>query len=416
MTNHKDIKNADITETNAAPASSTDCCGPKAAEDTVCCGGPAKEVEVASCCGSKDAAIPVPVAISAADGDGDGVAVDCCGKPKPKIDKLLWGSGTLVALGYFTYLLVPAASLPSALHHFSHGVFSLMNTMWVGIALGIFFVGLIGRVPRDLVMSALGRDSGLNGILRATGAGLLLDLCSHGILMVGMRLYERGASLGQVMAFLIASPWNSISLTIILVALIGLPWTLAFIVLSGVIAVISGLIFERLTANGTLPSNPNRSTLPDNYHFWPEVKANWKSIEWRTDVLWDVLKDGLKESTMILRWLLFGVVLAAALRSVVSVEMFQQWFGPTLFGLAVTLVVTTILEVCSEGSSPIAADILTRGKAPGNAFTFLMAGVATDYTEVMSIKERTKSWKIALFLPLVTVPQVIVIGWILNQV
>ena len=99
-------------------------------------------------------------------------------------------------------------------------------------------------------------NGGLNGILRATGAGLLLDLCSHGILMVGMRLYERGASLGQVMAFLIASPWNSISLTIILVALIGLPWTLAFIVLSAVIAVVSGLIFERLTANGTLPSNP----------------------------------------------------------------------------------------------------------------------------------------------------------------
>ncbi len=44
-----------------------------------------------------------------------------------------------------------------------------------------------------------------------------------------------------------------------------------------------------------------------------------------------------------------------------------------------------------------------------------MAGVATDYTEVMSIKERTKSWKIALFLPLVTVPQVILIGWLLNQ-
>jgi hypothetical protein len=66
-------------------------------------------------------------------------------------------------------------------------------------------------------MGVLGRKEGLGGILRATGAGLLLDLCSHGILLVGMKLYERGASLGQTMAFLIASPWNSISLTIILV-------------------------------------------------------------------------------------------------------------------------------------------------------------------------------------------------------
>lgn len=44
-----------------------------------------------------------------------------------------------------------------------------------------------------------------------------------------------------------------------------------------------------------------------------------------------------------------------------------------------------------------------------------MTGVATDYTEIMVIKDATKSWKIALFLPLVTVPQVIVLGYIINN-
>ena len=41
--------------------------------------------------------------------------------------------------------------------------------------------------------------------------------------------------------------------------------------------------------------------------------------------------------------------------------------------------------------------------------------MATDYTEVMSIRDTTRSWKIALFLPLVTVPQVMVIGFLLNS-
>ena len=54
------------------------------------------------------------------------------------------------------------------------------------------------------------------GLLRAALAGVFLDLCSHGILAVGMKLYERGASAGQVMTFLLASPWNSFSLTLIL--------------------------------------------------------------------------------------------------------------------------------------------------------------------------------------------------------
>ena len=73
---------------------------------------------------------------------------------------------------------------------------------------------------------------------------------------------------------------------------------------------------------------------------------------------------------MILRWILFGAVLAAAIRALVPLEVFGDWFGPTLAGLALTFVAATIIEVCSEGSSPIAADLLTRANAPGNGFAF----------------------------------------------
>ncbi len=72
--------------------------------------------------------------------------------------------------------------------------------------------------------------------------------------------------------------------------------------------------------------------------------------------------------------------------------------------------------MCSEGSSPVAADFLLRANAPGNALAFLMTGVATDYTEILSLKDTTKSWKLAFFLPLLTVPQVILIALILNHV
>ena len=241
-----------------------------------------------------------------------------------------------------------------------------------------------------------------------------MDLCSHGILMVGMKLYQKGASLGQVMAFLIASPWNSLSLTLIMFALIGLPWTLAFIALSIVVAVISGLIFDRLVARNILPGDIEHQGLPDGFDFWPEAKAAWAVTKidktWVKGVLW----EGVQGSRIVVRWLLFGILLAAAIRGFVSLDNFQSYFGPTAIGLALTLLAATIIEVCSEGSTPIAADLMTRANAPGNSFAFLMTGVATDYTEVMVIKDTMKSWKIALFLPLVTVPQVVIIALILN--
>jgi uncharacterized membrane protein YraQ (UPF0718 family) len=109
------------------------------------------------------------------------------------------------------------------------------------------------------------------------------------------------------------------------------------------------------------------------------------------------------------------VVLASLIRAFVPADLFADWFGPTLIGLGLTVLAATIIEVCSEGSVPIAADLMNRASAPGNAFTFLMAGVATDYTEVMVIRDTTRSWKLALFLPLVTVPQVVLIGVLLNM-
>lgn len=341
---------------------------------------------------------------------------DSCSSSSGRPDYMLWGSLSICTFLYIQALLLPEFG-PSYdwYHRLANGVFELLNTMWWGLLLGLFMVAVLVKVPREFVMSILGTRSGFVGILRATAAGVLLDLCNHGILMVGAKLYERGASAGQLMAFLIASPWNSLSLTLILIALIGLPWTLAFIALSAAVAIIVGVLFDRCVDKGILPANPNQEDLPDNFAFFPEAKRQLKQLKITPAWIKEILIGSVTESRMVLRWIFFGVVLASAIRAFVSPEHFGTYFGPSLMGLAFTLVAATIIEVCSEGSTPIAADLLTRAGAPGNSFAFLMTGVSTDYTEIMVIKDTTKSWKMALYLPLFTVPQVIALGWVLNQ-
>ena len=337
-----------------------------------------------------------------------------CHTPSNRIDWLLWGSGTIVVVAWFWALASGAHDHVSAIGMFTGGIFELFNRMWWGLALGVLFVGILARIPRELVMGVLGREAGLGGLFRATLAGVFLDLCSHGILAVGMKLYERGASAGQVMAFLLASPWNSISLTLILIGLIGLGWTLLFIALSLVIGVVTGLVFDALVSNGRLPGNPWREQLEEERplaELWQEFR---QSLSFSAGGGIRLLRDGLAGSRVVLRWALFGLVLAALIRAFVPADSFATWFGPSMVGLWLTLLAATIIEVCSEGATPIAADLMNRAGAPGNSFTFLMAGVATDYTELMSIRDTTGSWRIALALPLVTVPQVVVIGFLLN--
>ena len=362
---------------------------------------------MSSCCSSPEPESP----------DSGNDDASCCGGSKKRFDWLLWGSLIFVLLGYFGHLLFAEVMVGAStqLAHFCRGVFELLNKMWWGLALGILAVGMLGWVPREWVAAVLGKPGTITGIMRAICAGLILDLCNHGILLVAMKLYERGASFGQTLAFLIASPWNSLSLTLVLFALIGVKLTLVFILLSALIAIVTGLLVEMMVKAGRLPANPNAAELPEGFKLWPEMKTAFKQSRINHILLGQMLKAGLSESQMILRWIFFGTVLAAAIRAVVPADVFGDWFGPTWMGVLLTLVAATVIEVCSEGSSPIAADLVTRANAPGNGFAFLMAGAATDYTEIMALKETTRSWKMSLVLPMLTLPQVVVIAWMVNS-
>jgi len=372
---------------------------------------------VPSCCGGK----PQPAEVSApkpscCGGGGEEATPSCCApssEGKKRIDWLFWASVILVAIGMAGHLWFPVG--PKWWHEFSHGTYEMMMKAWWGILAGIIAVGVIGRLPRELVLGLLGKGGSFSGILRATFAGTLLDLCNHGILLVAMQLYRKGASLGQTMAFLIASPWNSLSVTLLLAAMIGWKWTVAFLLLSMVIGIITGWIVDKMVKAGRLPANPNAHELPEDFRFGPAFRIAMRDLKPTPSNLGHMLKDGLGESKMILRWILFGIALAALIQAFVPDDVFSKFFGPSLIGLFITLFAATVIEVCSEGSSPIAADLITRGAAPGNAFTFLMAGAATDYTEIVVLRQTTGSWKAALILPLLTTPQVLIVGWLLNQ-
>ncbi|PJB70065.1 MAG: ATPase [Alphaproteobacteria bacterium CG_4_9_14_3_um_filter_47_13] len=332
---------------------------------------------------------------------------------KERFDYMLYGTLGILVLSCLAFIF--SVPIP-AIFHFSHAVVDILGTVWWGILFGFLAVGLMNKVPRSYFNVLLGRGDTFGGLIRAALAGLLLDLCSHGILMVGAKLYERGASLAQVMTFLIASPWNSITLTLILVALVGLPWTLVFIAGSAVIAILTGFIYMILVKHKILPDNPNTVKNDADFDIIKDAKERLKGFRLTPGFLKDVLHDGWFDGKMVMRWLFLGIIIAALIRAFVSTDMLVAYFGPTLMGLLLTLLATTIIEVCSEGSTPVGAELVTRAGAPGNGFAFLMAGVATDYTEIMVIRQFTKKWLIAFSMPMITVPQIILLGWIMNNV
>ncbi len=116
---------------------------------------------------------------------------------------------------------------------------------------------------------------------------------------------------------------------------------------------------------------------------------------------------------MIVWWILIGVLAASVIGAYIPSHMFMTYVGPTALGLFITLIAATIIEVCSEGSSPIAFEIFRQTGALGNSFVFLMAGVATDYTEI-GILWTNIGRKTALWLPIIAGPQIVLLGYLFN--
>ena len=116
---------------------------------------------------------------------------------------------------------------------------------------------------------------------------------------------------------------------------------------------------------------------------------------------------------MVLGWFQLGLVLSAVLGTVTPHQVVARFLGPTPLGLLSTLGVASLIEVCSEGSAPLAFELYRHTGALGNAFAFLMAGVITDVTELgaiwTNIGRRTVFWLLAASLPMV-----ILAGLLLN--
>ncbi len=296
-------------------------------------------------------------------------------------------------------------SLLPALAPLNEALVSYLGMIWWAVLLGLLLGGVIDYfVPDGFVRRLLGGQS-IATIPRAVIAGFLMSACSHGILAISIQLYKKGASVPAVVAFLLASPWANFPITILLFSFFG--WQ-AFLIVGAaiVVALVTGLVFQLLDRKGLI--EPALPPSEQELVSWDRVR----DFDLR-DSLAGVWRGALSLANMVLWWIIIGFLIAALIQAYVPGELFMKYVGPSLTGLLITLAVATVIEICSEGSAPIAFEIYRQVGALGNPFVFLMAGVVTDYTEIgllwTNIGRRT-----ALWLPVVAVPQVLLIAWWFN--
>lgn len=303
------------------------------------------------------------------------------------------------------FVLVFLVSYLPSLSRLNESLLSYIKMIWWAVLLGFLIGGLIEYfIPEGFIYEHLGKRN-KRTIITATLVGFLMSACSHGILAISMQLYKKGASIPAVIAFLLASPWANLPVTILLFGFFG--WkALIFIGSAMLIAIVTGYIFMWLEKAGLIEQSKGVDE-KDGYSWRPLTSLKVKGV------IFGVLKGSWDLADMLLWWLLVGLLMASFIGAFVPPHIFSHYLGPTFIGLFLTLLFATVIEVCSEGSAPVAFEIFKKTGAMGNPFVFLMAGVATDYTEIGLIWT-TIGKKTAIWLPIITVPQIILFGVLFN--
>ena len=324
-------------------------------------------------------------------------------------DPWVWAplSGALLATADWWW---PAAADASRIYR--DYVRMVLAPFLAGVAIG----GAIEHfIPQAYILRLLaGRRRRVIG--RAAALGVLASTCSHGVIALSMELYRKGASTPAAVTFLLASPWANMALSLLLVSLFHLQG-LVIILLAVGIAIVTGLIFQVLERRGLIEANPSTQVVPLGFSIRQDLAARWRAYPWTANQLAadlrGVLRGMVPLGRMVLGWVQLGLLLGSILGATVPAHVFHRWFGASVAGLLLTLLLATVMEVCSEGTAPLAFELYRRTGALGNAFAFLMGGVVTDYTELAvvwtGIGRRTALWML-----LVTLPQVIVCGLLLN--
>jgi uncharacterized protein len=327
-----------------------------------------------------------------------------------KDQKIPWYKEKLYIVSILLILILLASKFVSFLFPFYKAFIEYFSIIWWAILLGLFIGGIIDYlVPRKYIEKFLGQSK-KRTIFYAVGFGFFMSACSHGILAIAIELYKKGAKTSSVIAFLLASPWANFPLTILFFGLFGLKALL--IVFSAIlIAIVTGFIYQFLEKKGLVETNEDKK---QNFNILKDIKNRFRTYKFnlKRDVK-GILKGSFSLAKMVLWWILIGMILASVAAAYIPESFFMKYMGATVLGMIIVLIVATIIEVCSEGSAPMAFEIFRQTGAFGNSFIFLMAGVSTDYTEIGLIWNNIGK-KAAIWLPIITVPQILIIGFLFN--
>jgi len=318
------------------------------------------------------------------------------------------------------------------------------------LAIGFFLSGLIHEfVPTRLVERHLG-GRGIKPLLYSTLAGTALPICCFGSLPVAVSLHQKGARLGPVLAFLVATPATSISALLVCYALLGIKFTvfifLAVILMGLVMGAIGNLIkFEPKSTSSSrqdvelakdpvcgMDVNTEKGLTTEyegkSYYFCsPHCQAAFEQEADRYAIEGEAARNIKRRLASALRFgfvdmvkeigpeLLLGLVLAALVAAIAPIGKFVGGYLGGGLGYLFSLVFGLLIYICSTASVPLVHAFVSQGMNIGAGMVLLLVGPITSWGTILVLRKEFGA-KILLTYLLVISTMALALGWCFSMI
>ncbi|MFA6321050.1 MAG: permease [Candidatus Omnitrophota bacterium] len=251
------------------------------------------------------------------------------------------------------------------------------------LLIGFFISGIVHElIPEDKVIKYLG-SKGLKPILYSTIIGTFLPVCCWGSLPIAISFYKKGASLGPILAFLVATPATSISALLVAYSVLGLGFTIYIffaVIIMGVSIGIIGNAIKYKPRSIEKISCPHCALNPDHAKTHKEKTLKEKVVEALKYAYVDLPKEiGLE--------LFIGLVLAALVATYLPIGYLIKTYLSGVLGYVFSVVFGLLMYICSTASVPLIDSLMKQGMNHGAAMTLLLIGPVASYGTVLVLRK-----------------------------
>ena len=296
------------------------------------------------------------------------------------------------------------------------------------LAIGFLLSGLIHEfVPAGWVERHLG-GKGIKPLFYSTLVGTVLPICCIGSLPVAVSLHQKGARLGPVLAFLVATPATSVTALLVCYALLGIKFTVfiffAVIVMGLIMGAVGNLIkFEPRGQAEEIVIDPicgmsvitGKSLVTKykgkSYYFCsPHCQETFageadkyattgEPVTSIVDGLVSALRFGFVDMVRRIGLeLLLGLALAALVAAITPIGEFVGDYFSGGLGYLFSLIFGLLMYICSTASVPLVDAFISQGMNIGAGMLLLIVGPVTSWGTILVLRKEFGGKTLLIYL------------------